>query len=105
MQLIHILHDIFNVLYPLIGIFSLFIGLKAKYDQKKAEDNQIIYQIKLINDTLKEHNDNDKQIRNAIENIKQEQNEQNISITKLDTKLDIFCKDSKINNCKNNEYE
>lgn len=97
MQLLHTLRDIFNFLYPLIGIITGFIGLKALYDKKRAEKNEISYELKELKEAFNNHIEQDDMIRQNIEKIEQEQDKQNIVITRLDTKLDVLCKATKKN--------
>lgn len=96
MQLLNILRDIFNFIYPLIGIIAGLYGLKKSYDSKKKEENAISFQIAMINQTLRTHEEQDKETKESISKIEQEQDKQNISISEMHTKLDILCKASNI---------
>jgi uncharacterized membrane-anchored protein YhcB (DUF1043 family) len=92
-----------QTIYVIIGIITYLIGIITgiysfiKYNKnKQKEEDKISYQIKDINDTLKNHETEDKEIKESINKIEQEQENQNIKIAELHTKMDLICKASNI---------
>lgn len=97
-----------QTIYVIVGIITYLIGIITgivtfvKYNKKKQQyQDKIGYQIADVNKTLKNHEIEDKEIKNSIDKIEQEQENQNIKIAELHTKMDLICKASNID--KNNK--
>lgn len=100
-----------QTLYVIVGIITYLIGIITgvitfvKYNKKKQQyQDKIGYQIADVNKTLKNHEKEDKEIKNSINKIEQEQENQNIKIAELHTKMDLICKASNVEDIdKNNK--
>ena len=101
---------IIGILYSTIGLISGGFAVREHLKKIKEDENnkqkledKIGYQIKDINDTLKNHEIEDKEMKEFMKKIEQEQENQNIKIAELHTKMDLICKASNINNKINKE--
>jgi len=95
--------QLLTYIYSALGIIGMVYTLIDRYRNKLKKENNINYQLIDINKTLKEHEEKDKDIKDSILKIEQEQDKQNISIAELHIKMDLICKASNVENEINKE--
>lgn len=95
--------QLLTYIYSALGIIGMVYTLIDRYRNKLKKENNINYQLIDINKTLKEHEEKDKDIKDSILKIEQEQDKQNINIAELHIKMDLICKASNVENEINKE--